>query len=61
MKKMGLGRGLDALLPETNDTDNLVSMIAVTEIDRNPGQPRLKGAKDGKRTLKRLTNNASCC
>lgn len=40
MKKMGLGRGLDALLPETNDTDNLVSMIAVTEIDRNPDQPR---------------------
>ena len=40
MKKMGLGRGLDALLPETNDTDNMVSMIAVTEIDRNPDQPR---------------------
>ena len=40
MKKTGLGRGLDALLPETNDTDNLVSMIAVTEIDRNPDQPR---------------------
>ncbi len=40
MKKMGLGRGLDALLPETNDMDNMVSMIAVTEIDRNPDQPR---------------------
>ena len=40
MKKMGLGRGLDALLPETNDLDNMVSMIAVTEIDRNPDQPR---------------------
>ena len=26
MKKMGLGRGLDALLPETNDLDNMVSM-----------------------------------
>ena len=40
MKKTGLGRGLDALLPETNDPDNMVSMIAVTEIDRNPDQPR---------------------
>ena len=40
MKKMGLGRGLDALLPETNDLDNMVSMIEVTEIDRNPDQPR---------------------
>lgn len=40
MKKMGLGRGLDALLPESNDLDNMVSMIAVTEIDRNPEQPR---------------------
>ena len=40
MKKMGLGRGLDALLPETNDLNNMVSMIAVTEIDRNPDQPR---------------------
>ena len=40
MKKKGLGRGLDALLPETNDLDNMVSMIAVTEIDRNPDQPR---------------------
>ncbi|MBQ7657044.1 MAG: ParB/RepB/Spo0J family partition protein [Clostridia bacterium] len=40
MKKTGLGRGLDALLPETNDLENTVSMIAVTEIDRNPDQPR---------------------
>ncbi|MBR5109255.1 MAG: ParB/RepB/Spo0J family partition protein [Clostridia bacterium] len=40
MKKKGLGRGLDALLPESNDLDNLVSMIPVTEIDRNPDQPR---------------------
>ena len=40
MKKKGLGRGLDALLPETNDLDNMVNMIAVTEIDRNPDQPR---------------------
>lgn len=40
MKKTGLGRGLDALLPETNDLENAVRMIAVTELDPNPGQPR---------------------
>ena len=40
MKKTGLGRGLDALLPESNDLENTVSMIAVTELDRNPDQPR---------------------
>ena len=40
MKKTGLGRGLDALLPETNPLDNTVSMIAITELDRNPDQPR---------------------
>lgn len=40
MKKTGLGRGLDALLPESNDLENTVSMIAITELDRNPDQPR---------------------
>ena len=40
MKKLGLGRGLDALLPETNNLENMVSMIAITELDRNPDQPR---------------------
>ena len=40
MKKTGLGRGLDALLPEANDTENLVTMIDITELDRNPDQPR---------------------
>ena len=40
MKKMGLGRGLDALLPDRDEGENLVSMIAVTELDRNPAQPR---------------------
>ncbi len=40
MKKTGLGRGLDALLPESNNLENMVSMIAVTELDRNPDQPR---------------------
>lgn len=40
MKKTGLGRGLDALLPEDNDLQNTVSLIAITELDRNPEQPR---------------------
>ena len=40
MKKMGLGRGLDALLPENDALENTVSMIAITELDRNPDQPR---------------------
>ena len=40
MKKTGLGRGLDALLPESSDLENTVSMIAMTELDRNPDQPR---------------------
>ncbi len=40
MKKTGLGRGLDALLPEAGDQENLVSMIDITELDRNPDQPR---------------------
>ena len=40
MKKTGLGRGLDALLPETNVSENLVTTVAITELDRNPDQPR---------------------
>lgn len=40
MKKTGLGRGLDVLLPETDTLENTVSMISVTELDRNPDQPR---------------------
>ena len=40
MKKSGLGRGLDVLLPESNDLDNSIRMIDLTEIDRNPDQPR---------------------
>ncbi len=40
MKKMGLGRGLDALLPEAGNDRGLVNMISITELDRNPDQPR---------------------
>ena len=40
MRKMGLGRGLDALLPETAAEENDVRQIPLSEIDRNPAQPR---------------------
>lgn len=39
MKRKGLGRGLDALLPEDNWQGN-VRDIPITEIDLNPDQPR---------------------
>lgn len=40
MKKMALGRGLDALLPEMNEEHSGVTMIPMDEIMRNPSQPR---------------------
>lgn len=39
-KKSALGRGLDALLPEVTEGDSGVREIGITEIDRNPDQPR---------------------
>ena len=51
MKKTGLGRGLDALLPESNDLENTVSMIAITELDRNPDQPRREFDEGSLQTL----------
>ncbi|MBE5787373.1 MAG: ParB/RepB/Spo0J family partition protein [Clostridiales bacterium] len=51
MKKTGLGRGLDVLLPESNDLENAVSMIAITEIDRNPEQPRREFDEEGLQAL----------
>ena len=48
---MGLGRGLDVLLPENNDQENLVSMIDITEIDRNPDQPRREFDEEGLQAL----------
>ena len=51
MKKPGLGRGLDALLPETNDLNNTVSMISITELDRNPDQPRRDFDEEALQTL----------
>ena len=38
---MGLGRGLDALLPDTDSSEGGVRQVPVSQIDRNPGQPRV--------------------
>ena len=40
MKKMGLGRGLDALLPDIDNQENAIVDISITKIDNNPNQPR---------------------
>ena len=40
MKKTGLGRGLDALLPDIGGDEGGVRQIPLSQIDRNPGQPR---------------------
>ncbi len=39
-KKNALGRGLDVLLPDVGETESGVREIGMTEIDRNPEQPR---------------------
>lgn len=39
-KTRGLGRGLDALLPESTDLEAGLQQIAIGEIDPNPDQPR---------------------
>lgn len=39
-KKNALGRGLDVLLPDVMEGDSGVREIGITEIDRNPDQPR---------------------
>ena len=43
MKRRGLGRGLDALMPEITprDTDR-IAVLGIGEIDPNPNQPRQK-------------------
>lgn len=40
MKKSVLGRGLDALLPEVDNTGARVLEVNIEDIDNNPGQPR---------------------
>ena len=42
MRKLGLGRGLDALLPDTGAEESGVRQIPLSQIDRNPGQPRVR-------------------
>ena len=42
MKKLGLGRGLDALLPDSGADESGVRQIPLSQIDRNPGQPRVR-------------------
>ena len=47
MKKPGLGRGLDALLPQDDNLlETVVRDIAITEIDPNLDQPRREFDKD---------------
>ena len=50
-KKMGLGRGLDALLPEIDDQETVVREIPIAEIDRNPRQPRRAFDEEALRSL----------
>ena len=47
MKKTGLGRGLDALLPQSDDfLDTTVREIPIADIDPNLSQPRKEFDKD---------------
>ncbi len=41
MKKKVLGRGLEALIPETKGTEAPINEIDIDRIERNPSQPRL--------------------
>lgn len=50
-KKMGLGRGLDALLPEVEDQDAVIREIPLTDIDRNPDQPRRRFDEEALKSL----------
>ena len=48
MRKTGLGRGLDVLLPQSNDIlETVVRDIPIAEIDPNASQPRREFDKDG--------------
>ena len=53
MKKMGLGRGLDALLPEIEETEpeNAVREIPIGDIDPNREQPRKRFDEESLRQL----------
>ncbi len=55
MKKTGLGRGLDVLLPQNDEIlQTVIRDIAISEIDPNAGQPRRDFDKD---TLEQLAES----
>jgi len=49
--KKGLGRGLDILLPETEEAKNGAMEIALNDIDPNPDQPRREFDRDALKQL----------
>ncbi len=51
MKKTGLGRGLDALLPESESLESQIAQIDINLIDRNPDQPRKDFEEEALRAL----------
>jgi ParB family transcriptional regulator, chromosome partitioning protein len=52
VKKGGLGRGLDALIPiETRQNNGEIPLIAVDQIIANPRQPRQEMSEDGLKDL----------
>ena len=61
MKKMGLGRGLDALLPDTEEITPAaggVLNVSVNEIDINPDQPRKRFSRESLEQLAESIKNA---
>lgn len=52
MSRKALGRGLRALIPETESFEGTVRLIPIDQIDRNPEQPRKHFAEDQLHELK---------
>ena len=53
MAKKGLGRGLQALIPEEQNQEqvNMIQMIAIDKINKNPDQPRKTFTKEALKDL----------
>jgi len=51
VRRTGLGRGLDALIPQTTDTSESVREIPIDEIAPNPRQPRQHFAEESLQEL----------
>ena len=53
MTKKGLGRGLQALIPEEQNQEqtNMIQMIAIDKINKNPDQPRKTFTKEALKDL----------